>query len=111
MAQPARFDIVIYIGDTFSLTVLFTDEAGTAIDISGYSFAAEVRAPGDGSLVATITAAVADGPDGEASLQIAAATTADLTPAVCDWDLQQTVGGVVTTLLRGRATITKDVTA
>ena len=56
MAQPARFDIVIYIGDTFSLTVLFTDEAGTAIDISGYSFAAEVRAPGDGSLVATITA-------------------------------------------------------
>jgi len=48
----AQYDVRMVQGDTFSEQILMEDSDGSAIDITGYSFASQLRRTADDSLVA-----------------------------------------------------------
>jgi len=111
--MPATYNITIRMGDTETISVTIQDSAGAAVDISGRSYAAQIRSNADDTTVlATFACAVVSGPAGTLSATLTSTQTAALTPGVGVWDLQETnpVGPVVTTLLAGQVTIVQDVT-
>lgn len=108
--KPAAWTISVMRGDNFGFDVVFTDDAGTPINITGYTYTAQIRAsPDDVTVLATMTATV-NGPAGKVALDIPAATTATLIPGRRVWDLQETAAGIVTTMLAGPADVLADVT-
>jgi len=82
MALGNRFDITINQGATFELTITWKDSAGTAINLTGYTARMQVR-----ETYSSATSIV--------SLTNAAGIT---------------LGGVVTRLLQGAATVSPEVT-
>jgi hypothetical protein len=71
----------------------------------------KIRAAADETTVlATPTATVTDGANGVVTVALAAATTSALTPQSAVADLEETNGATVTTLVRWRVEIVKDVT-
>jgi len=51
----ATYDVRMTQGDTFSEQILMEDSDGSAIDITGYSFASQLRRTADGVLVAAFS--------------------------------------------------------
>lgn len=111
MSTPANLPIVVRVGDTESLTLNLQNSDGTPINVTGRTYAAQIRATADATTVlASFTCAISNAAGGVVTATLPAATTAALTPGVGVWDLQETNGTVVTTLLAGPVTITQDVT-
>lgn len=109
--MPATLNIIIRTGDTETISVAIKDSAGAAVDITGRTYAAQIREQAESTTAlanfsCTITSAVA----GTLAATLSATTTAALTPGLAVWDLQETNGSVVTTLLAGQVTIVQDVT-
>lgn len=103
--------ITVRIGDTETITVNLQDADGAPINISGRTYAAQIRPTADSTTVtATFTCAVSNAAGGVMTATLPAATTAALTPGVGVWDLQETNGTVVTTILAGPVSIVQDVT-
>lgn len=111
MSSPANYPLTVRIGDTETVTLNLQDADGAAINITGRTYAAQIRETADSSTVlASFTCAISNGAGGVMTATLPAATTAALTPGVAVWDLQETNSGVVTTLLAGPVTIVQDVT-
>lgn len=111
MSSPANYPLTIRIGDTETITLTQTDDAGAPIDIGGRTYAAQIRATVDSSTVlASFTCAISNAAGGVMTATLPATTTAALSPGVGVWDLQETNGTVVTTLLAGPVSIVQDVT-
>lgn len=111
MSRPARYPLVIRIGDTETVSVAIQDSAGAPVNISGRTYAAQIRStPAASTTVATFSCSVVDGAAGQLACTLSAATTANLTPQEGVWDLQETNSGVVTTLIADVAYIEQDVT-
>lgn len=108
---PAEMDVRIVRGDDFTLDIALTDDAGAAIDITGFTFAAQVRAEADSPYeLATWTVGDRDDAAGTFTLTLAAADTAVL-PEVSVSDLQGTdAGGKKRTYLSINLVCLKDVT-
>lgn len=106
---PAVLDLAMYAGDTFSVTVTFTDDAGAVVDKTGSTYRAQVRrTAGSTSTLASFTVDDSDIADGVIVCTLAAGlVVASLDDAV--WDLEETTGSVVSTKLAGRVTVTSDV--
>lgn len=108
--RPAYRPITVYRGDTYTHHVTLTDGDGTPIDITGYTYTAQLRAsPESPDVLADATTSV-NGPTGEVWVTIDAAVTATLHPGRRRWDLQQDDDGVITTILAGPADVVGDVT-
>jgi len=108
---PTRINIEHWRGDTFNRTLTIKDSDGVVVDITGWTFLAQVReAPGE-SVVATITVSITDAPNGEVNLLISAANTAAVAVGTYRYDVQATkadAGSTVETVLRGAFVIVDD---
>jgi hypothetical protein len=111
-----RHDFTHTANDTFKRQIEWTEPDGTAVDLTGYTVAMQVRDRPGGTVWASSTGA-------SPSLTITVATPANGTmviygtvsqtsPAVGVWDLQVTSsGGEVSTLVAGSFTVVAEVTA
>ena len=106
MGLPARKNFTTWAGDTFEHTFTMTTDGTTLIDTTGRTYAAQVRTQG-GRLVVEFDV-TNGGATGEITVSGPAATM-DVAPGVYAWDLEETDGAVVTTLVAGTFTIKQDV--
>jgi hypothetical protein len=111
---PAKQDLTIYQGDDFRLRILFS-ASGAPVDMSGHSFAAQVRAgPVDANPdppLASFTCTLSDPVGGELVLELPHSATAALGATAKAWDLQSTdPAGKVTTYVSGAVAVTLEVT-
>lgn len=103
--------LTIRTGDTEQVTLFIKDSAGAAVNITGRSYAAQIRQGVDSSTVlASFTCAIVDAAAGKMTATLSATTTAALATGNAVWDLQETNGSVVTTLVGGQCSIVRDVT-
>lgn len=111
MATPAEQDLVTTRGDTVTVTVTMTTNGTTPINITGRTYASQVRANyDDPTAAATFVCTVTNGAAGQISLVLSAAQTALLQPYNYYWDLQENASGVITTVLAGAFVVLPDVT-
>ena len=118
-----RLDITCRKGDTFSLTVTLKDSTGTVrtLAASSYTFLMEVWSTSRAATTPVIGSASSN-PLGDASFEAfvidddgnvtisATATTMRTVPAgAYKYDLQQMVGGVHTTILKGAFIVNEDI--
>jgi hypothetical protein len=108
---PANLPLNIRIGDTETVSVAIKDSAGAAVNITGRTYAAQIRTTTDAATaLATFSCSIVSGAGGTLTASLSATTTAALTAGLGVWDLQETNGTTVTTLLAGSVTIVQDVT-
>jgi hypothetical protein len=111
MSSPANYPLSIRIGDTETVTVTMQDADGVAINITGRTYSAQVREKASSaSALASFSCSIVNAANGIFACTLPANTTAALSPANAVWDLQETNGAVVTTLLAGDVVISRDVT-
>lgn len=108
---PAFLPITIRTGDTETISVAIQDDAGAPVNITGRTYAAQIRSTTDAtSIIATFSCSIVSGAGGTLAATLSATTTAAIEPGLGVWDLQETNGSTVTTLLAGPVTIVQDVT-
>ena len=106
MAAPASYPLLIVIGDTKTVNVSFENPDGTPIDITGRTYAAQIRSSkASTTVLAEFTCTVANGPGGQLAAALPASTTAGLIPSDGVWSLRETNATVVTTILSGTVQI------
>jgi hypothetical protein len=109
------YDILIEQGATFSLVITYKDN-DTPIDLDGYTARMQVRATAESATVLIeLTTGdgriVLGGAAGTITLTIAAADTAALTAGRALYDLELISGsGIVTRLIQGVCTISRNIT-
>lgn len=84
-------------GDTLSLPVLYSDSAGTPINLTGYTVAAQIRSADGSDLIGSLTATLANqgSSPGVVTLSATAAATALWTTGTFVCDIKFTVSGTV----------------
>jgi hypothetical protein len=108
---PANLPLNIRIGDTETISVAIKDSTGAAVNITGRTYAAQIRTTTDAATaLATFSCSIVSGAAGTLTATLSATTTAALTAGLGVWDLQETNGTTVTSLLAGSVTISQDVT-
>lgn len=111
MSSPANYLLNLRTGDTETVSVTLQDSAGAAINITGRTYTAQVRATADSSTVlATFSCSITNASAGTFACTLSAATTSALTPGGGVWDLAETNGSTVTRLIGGSVIIEKGVT-
>ena len=111
MATPAEQDLVVTRGDTLTVNVTMTTNGTTPINITGRTYASQVRQfPDDPTASASFVCTIINGSTGNLQLVMSAADTAVLDSGNYYWDLQETASGVVSTVLAGAFVVLADVT-
>lgn len=113
-AEKILYNFVSPRGDTLLLFFNFTDDAGTAIDITGYSFLFTAKKNLDlldaDTGVIKENGVILNGETGNAKVELLNTTTDALTGCYF-YDVQyKTPSGVVKTFLEGKLIFTKDCT-
>ncbi len=107
---PAQLDLDdIYRGDTYTFVIPMEDDQGNPIDIDGCSYAATIKATKDSVSFTAFSVTVDDD-----SSTVTLVLTPDQTEALSNkgvWDLQETCGEAVNTLMAGSVCVTTGVTA
>ena len=107
---PDTQDLEWWQGDDFEFDVMFTDDSLVAVDLSGYTFKAEVRAQAGALIAYAATIDTVLAASGIITVVFDKATSA-LMPENGVWDLQITSpAGKRTTELHGAVTVTREVT-
>ena len=112
MVSPANYNITAYQGATYSSTLTYSI-GGTAVNLTGYTAAMQVRENPSSSAVIGISSGsgiTLGGTAGTIALNIAASTMGSATPGFYQYDLELTSGSVVTRLLQGRFEIQAEIT-
>ena len=110
---PSKYDIELYCGDTFDLTLKFADKESEPVDLTGCSVRSEIRSNnGVGDVVASFTADVVDPLAGQISLSLLPSETATLYQhSKMKYDVQVTgADGRVATYVVGSVKAIRDVT-
>lgn len=111
MAQPADQDLTITRGDTETLVVTITTDGSTAVDITGRTYASQIRTQQDSTTIkAAFTCTVTNGAAGQVTCVLSSTSSAALSAGLYFWDLQETASGIVSTILSGNVTVLADVT-
>jgi hypothetical protein len=111
MASPAVYPLTVRVGDTETISVTLQDSTGAPINITGRTYAAQIRETVDStSPLASFSCSVTNGTAGQFACTLSATTTAALAAGVGVFDLQETNATTVTTLIYGPVQIEKDVT-
>ena len=111
MGTPANYPLTIRTGDTETVSVAMQNAAGSAINITGRTYQAQIRdIAASTAVLATFTCTVTNGTAGTFACTLGTATTAALSPQTAVWDCSENNSGVVTTLLAGQVFIVQDVT-
>lgn len=113
MTNDGKFTLTLVRGDDTTIVIDFVDEDDNPIDLTGRTYSSQIRLKPSqtGAPDAEFTCTVTDIGGGELTLFLASADLDTLTET-CYWaDLQETLDGLVTTiLLPGKVTIVQDVT-
>lgn len=105
----ARVDLQLRRGAAFAKTITYKVNNVTQ-NISGYTFVAQIRTA-TGTLAATFTCAIVSAGGGQFSISLTSADTAALaTTGAYQWDLEVTIAGVTSELLRGVVVVYDEVT-
>ena len=108
---PAKQDIKIMRGDTEVFVINLEDTAGNPINLTGDTFASQIRYnKDDTTIAASFSAAITNAANGVVTLTLSSAASAALNDGVAYWDLQRTSGGSVSTVIAGKCTVLADVT-
>lgn len=107
--MATKANLVIDQGSNFTTTVTITDDDGNAMDLSGYSGAAQIRKHYSSSNSVAFNVAIANS-TGEVTLSLLANATANMIPGRYVYDCELTLAGVVSRILEGIVTITPEVT-
>lgn len=105
---PGKLNIKVSRGDTDGIPLDIT-EGGVAADLTGRTYAAQLRRSQSSSTAIDITVDTTDAATGRLVLRLEPAVTETLSGDY-QWDLQQTIGGTVRTILAGKWTFAPDVT-
>jgi len=107
----AYTEIIVEQGATFSTTVNVEDSQGSAVNLAGYTAESQIRKSYYSSTANNFTATITGTANGEITLSMTAANTANLTPGRALYDLLITSPvGVKTRVIEGIVTITPSVT-
>lgn len=106
--RPGKLNIKTSRGDTVAVPITI-QEGGVAADLTGRTYAAQIRRTKASATSVAVTVDTTDAADGDLVLRLTAVAAAALS-GVYEWDLQQTQGGTVRTILEGRWTFGPDVT-
>lgn len=90
-------------GDDLTRSFTIKDENDNPIDITGWTFLAQLRVrPSDAAVVETWTVTITNAAGGAFDMKLTAAKTGAMTPGTYVWDLQRTdAAGDILTLLAG----------
>lgn len=111
MAVPAKQNLSMTRGDTETVVITMTSDGTTPINITGRTYRAQIRTTKDSSSIdASFTCTVTNAAAGEVTCTILPAVTSTLAVGIHYWDLEETNGGVVSTILAGSVTVLADVT-
>lgn len=110
--MAALRDISIYKGDTYTHSLTVNNSSNVAIDLSGRNYIAQIKQ----SYAASTTEAAfdvdtTDAANGVIVLSLTSSQTANLKSGTYFYDVQETYGNVVTTLMYGNANVTGDVSS
>lgn len=109
--MPAKENLSVVRGDTLTIVVVMTTDGVTPINITGRTYAMQLRtAPEATAVAATFTCTLTDPTNGEVTCVLPAATSAGLTPTSYSYDLQETASGVVSTIVVGSIKVNADTT-
>jgi hypothetical protein len=108
--MAASRDISIYQGDYYTHEVRIRNSSNIAINISGRTYAAQIKkSKSSDTLVASFSAVIANASTGTLTLSMSSNITANIDSGSYYYDLQETNGSVITTLMGGKVTIIGDV--
>lgn len=107
--MASKANLIIDQGTTFSTTITVTDDDGNALDLSGYTGAAQIRkhytSSNSVSFNVSISAAT-----GEVTLSLTANATSNIVAGRYVYDCELTNAGTVSRVLEGIVTISPQVT-
>ena len=109
--SAGTYNFTIEQGTTFS-RVLTLQENGSAMNLTGYSVASQMRSTHDSStVVATFSGSVTNASSGQITLSLTNSQTSAIEEAIYVYDVEITSGaGSVTRILEGNVTVTPEVT-
>lgn len=109
LTQPAKLDLTIVSGDSFSREIILEENDGTPIDLTAYAGYAQIRTRAGGALLADFTVVI-DAPNGKVTISLTTTQTAAL-PGKGVWDLELNGGASNThTVVTGCVCVLPDVT-
>jgi hypothetical protein len=108
--SSGKYNLIIEQGATFSRTFTYKNSAGTAVDLTGYTAAAQIRSSFSATEKTDLTVSIPTPANGQIVVSLTATETAALTLESGVWDLELTYGATVTRLLQGTYTLSKEVT-
>lgn len=112
--MAGKRNIEITRGDDYSHVVTLATRSGsvvTPVNITGRTYTAQLRkAKSQVVPDAAFTCVVTNAAGGEVTITMAHAITAAIDPGCYYWDLQQNAGGILHTILGGKADVVTDST-
>ena len=104
-------NIFIDQGATFTTTVTVTDSSGSAVNLSGYSVAAQIRKTFLSASATSFTASISNASSGEITISLTPTQTAALEAGRFVYDVVITAsGGTKTRVVEGQVTVNPSVT-
>lgn len=108
--MPANYDLKLYKGDYFPLKLTLKDNAGVAINLTGYTAKAQIRATFDDPNPYNFTATM-NPTAGEVNFELPSSVSATIPAGTYIWDVQVTdPNGNTRTYIAGDVTVHDEVT-
>ena len=108
---PAVLNLEMIAGDGYRNTITFKDASGSAINVSGYTFRAQVRKNPKSTTAVSFTIDNSGGATGIVIISLTGAQVRSLGIGKSKWDMEYVVGNSdPTTVLKGDIKVNADVT-
>jgi hypothetical protein len=103
------FDLEIKQGASFSQTFALADGSGTAMTLTGYTAASQMRLRYDATDYVSLTCAIATS-TGQITISLTPTQTAALQPKTYVYDVELTSGSTVERYIEGKIVVSPEVT-
>lgn len=107
--MATKANLVIDQGSSFSTSIVLTDNDGVALNLTGYTGAAQIRKHYTSSTAVTFTVTI-DALNGEVGLSLTSTQTAAIAAGRYVYDVELTIGSLVSRVIEGIITVTPEVT-
>ena len=103
-------DISIYKGDSYTHEVRIKNSSNTAINISGRTYKAQIRkTKSSETIIQTFTTAISNAAAGILNMTLSSNASSNINTGIYYYDLEETNGSIVTTLMGGKITVIGEV--
>jgi hypothetical protein len=103
---PKQRDIIMLAGADYQLNIKNVTSTGAVVNITGYGYAAQFRSAPGGTLFATYSTRIINGPSGWSRVSLSRFQTLNLVGKTGVWDLLQTdTAGKSTFLATGKVVV------